>query len=147
MISRDPLPGTGPEEPGRSREPAPMNEYQDKFGKIIDLLKERSPQGLSISAIARETDMNRASVSKYLDVLQSTGDVSMRQFGRAKIYTPAHRVPLSELFDQLLKCHRRPGCRSPDTYGEHELHQDPWRPPGEEYRRCFPLRPESPHIL
>ncbi|MFY9195798.1 MAG: PAS domain-containing protein [Methanoculleus sp.] len=78
-----------------------MNEYQDKFGKIIDLLKERSPQGLSISAIARELDMNRASVSKYLDVLQSTGDVSMRQFGRAKIYTPAHRVPLSELFDQL----------------------------------------------
>ena len=78
-----------------------MNEYQDKFSKITDLLKERSPQGLSISAIARELGMNRASVSKYLDILQSSGDVSMRRFGRSKIYTLAQRVPLSELFDRL----------------------------------------------
>jgi len=78
-----------------------MSEYQDKFSKIIDLLEERSPQGLSISAIARELGMNRASVSKYLDILQSSGDVSMQRFGRSKIYTPAQRVPLSELFDRL----------------------------------------------
>ncbi len=31
-----------------------MSEYQDKFSKIIDLLEDRSPQGLSISAISRE---------------------------------------------------------------------------------------------
>lgn len=78
-----------------------MSEYQEKFSRIIDLLEERSPQGLSISAIARELGMSRASVSKYLDILQSSGDVSMQRFGRSKIYTPAQRVPLSELFDRL----------------------------------------------
>ncbi|MFA7072929.1 MAG: PAS domain-containing protein [Methanoculleus sp.] len=78
-----------------------MSEYQDKFSKIIDLLEDRSPQGLSISAIARELGMNRATVSKYLEMLQSSGDVSMQRFGRSKLYTPAQRVPLSELFDRL----------------------------------------------
>jgi PAS domain S-box-containing protein len=78
-----------------------MSEYQDKFSKIIDLLEERSPQGLSISAISRELGMNRASVSKYLEMLQSSGDVSMQRFGKSKLYTPAQRVPLSELFDRL----------------------------------------------
>ena len=67
-----------------------MSDYQDKFSKIVDLLEERSPQGLSISAIARELGMNRASVSKYLEMLQSSGDVSMQRFGRSKLYTPAH---------------------------------------------------------
>jgi len=78
-----------------------MSEYQDKFSKIIDLLEDQAPQGLSISAIARELGMNRATVSKYLEMLQSSGDVSMRRFGRSKLYTPAQRVPLSELFDRL----------------------------------------------
>ncbi|WP_343241376.1 ArsR/SmtB family transcription factor [Methanoculleus sp. UBA389] len=78
-----------------------MNEYQDKFSRIIDLLKDHSPRGLSISALARELGMNRATVSKYLEVLQSSGDVSMQRFGRSKLYTPAPRVPLSELFDRL----------------------------------------------
>ena len=78
-----------------------MSDYQDKFSKIVDLLEERSPQGLSISAIARELGMNRASVSKYLEMLQSSGDVSMQRFGRSKLYTPAHQVPFSELFDRL----------------------------------------------
>ncbi|NLZ30741.1 MAG: helix-turn-helix domain-containing protein [Methanomicrobiales archaeon] len=58
---------------------------------MIDLLKERSPQGLSISAISRELGMNRASVSKYLDVLQSTGDVSMRQLWEGR--SPYTLVP------------------------------------------------------
>ena len=78
-----------------------MSEYQDKFSKIIELLEEQAPQGLSISAIARELDINRATVSKYLDVLQSKGDVSLRHFGRSKLYTPTQRIPLSELFDRL----------------------------------------------
>ncbi|MFA5613061.1 MAG: PAS domain-containing protein [Methanoculleus sp.] len=78
-----------------------MSEYQDKFSKIIELLEEQAPQGLSISAIARELDINRATVSKYLDVLQSKGDVTMRHFGRSKLYTPTQRIPLSELFDRL----------------------------------------------
>ncbi|MFY1643613.1 PAS domain S-box protein, partial [Methanoculleus bourgensis] len=78
-----------------------MSEYQDKFSKIIDLLEDQAPQGLSISAIARELGMNRATVSKYLEMLQSSGDVSMQRFGRSKLYTPAQRVPLSELFDRL----------------------------------------------
>lgn len=78
-----------------------MSEYQDKFSRIIDLLEDRAPQGLSISAISRELGMNRASVSKYLEMLQSSGDVSMQRFGKSKLYTPAQRVPLSELFDRL----------------------------------------------
>jgi PAS domain S-box-containing protein len=78
-----------------------MSEYQDIFGRIVSLLEKRSPQGLSISAISRELGMNRATVAKYLEMLQSSGDVSMQRFGRSKLYTPAQRVPLSELFDRL----------------------------------------------
>ena len=70
-----------------------MSEYQDKFSKIIDLLEDQAPQGLSISAIARELDEPRH-CSKYLEMLQSSGDVSMQRFGRSKLYTPAQRVPL-----------------------------------------------------
>lgn len=78
-----------------------MSEQQEKFSRIIDLLEEHSPRGLSISAIARKLGMNRATVSKYLEMLESSGDVSMQRFGRSKLYTPARRVPLSELFDRL----------------------------------------------
>lgn len=78
-----------------------MREYQDTFSRIVDLLEERSPQGLSISAIARSLGMNRATVSGYLKMLETSGDVSMQRFGRSKLYTPAQRVPLSELFDRL----------------------------------------------
>ncbi|WP_243669895.1 PAS domain-containing protein [Methanoculleus chikugoensis] len=47
--------------------------------------------------------MNRATVAKYLEMLQSSGgDVSMQRFGRSKLYTPpGAAVPLSELFDRL----------------------------------------------
>lgn len=100
ITSTDPDRGY-PGKPGGVRGTAPMSDYQDKFSKIVDLLEERSPQGLSISAIARELGMNRASVSKYLEMLQSSGDVSMQRFGRSKLYTPAHQVPFSELFDRL----------------------------------------------
>jgi len=78
-----------------------MREYQDKFSRIIGLLEDRSPQGLSISAIARNLGMNRATVSGYLKMLETSGDVSMQRFGKSKLYTPAQRVPLSELFDRL----------------------------------------------
>jgi PAS domain S-box-containing protein len=78
-----------------------MREYQDTFSRIIGLLEDRSPQGLSISAIARNLGMNRATVSGYLKMLETSGDVSMQRFGKSKLYTPAQRVPLSELFDRL----------------------------------------------
>jgi PAS domain S-box-containing protein len=45
--------------------------------------------------------MNRGSVSKYLEVLQSHGNVIMRPFGRAKLYTLSQTIPLNDLFDNL----------------------------------------------
>lgn len=78
-----------------------MIEHQDKFSTIIGLLEEHAPQPLSISVIARKLGMNRATASKYLEMLESSGDVSMQRFGRSKLYSAAQRVPLSELFDRL----------------------------------------------
>ncbi|MDD4254009.1 MAG: PAS domain S-box protein [Methanofollis sp.] len=78
-----------------------MDENEDKYHRVLDLLQRQYPRGMSISAIARDVDMNRGSVSKYLEVLLSRGDVRMEPFGKSKVYTASQRVPFSDLFDYL----------------------------------------------
>lgn len=64
--------------------------------KITDLLKQ-NPQGLSITEIVKETGINRNTAGRYLDRLLISGQVEMRHFGMAKIYTAAQRVPVSAM--------------------------------------------------
>jgi PAS domain S-box-containing protein len=64
--------------------------------KIKDLLRQH-PQGLSITEIVRNLDINRNTAGRYLENLMVSGQVEMRHFGMAKIYRLAQRVPLSAM--------------------------------------------------
>lgn len=76
-----------------------MEEYADKLLEIKEFLKNKNPARMSISGISRELGMRRSSVSKYLDMLQLTGDVTMVPFGKSKLFTISQRVPYNALFD------------------------------------------------
>lgn len=78
-----------------------MSSRDDRYTQIRKFLQEHHPQAVSISAISRELGMNRGSVSKYLEVLQSHGSVIMKPFGRAKLFSLSQSIPLDDLFDNL----------------------------------------------
>ncbi len=62
--------------------------------KIRALLRLH-PEGLSITSIAFLSEMNRNTLVKYLEIMQSQGSVGMRQVGVAKVYYLADRIPVS----------------------------------------------------
>jgi PAS domain S-box-containing protein len=64
--------------------------------RITDLLR-KNPQGLSITDIVKKIDINRNTAGRYLESLLISGQVEMRHFGMAKIYTASHRVPISAM--------------------------------------------------
>lgn len=64
--------------------------------QIKNLLKEH-PQGLIITDIVKKVKINRNTAGRYLENLLVSGQVEMRRFGMAKIYTLSQRVPLSAL--------------------------------------------------
>ncbi len=73
--------------------------YQETSHKIIELLYNKAPRSLSISAISRELGLHRSGVANYLEMLQTMGEVKMSPFGRSKCYTIAERVPYTPLLD------------------------------------------------
>lgn len=64
--------------------------------KIKDVLK-KNPQGMNITQMFRVMDINRNTLSRYLETLLVSGQVEMRRLGMGKIYTLSERVPLSEV--------------------------------------------------
>lgn len=64
--------------------------------RIIDLLQQ-NPQGLSITEIVKHGGINRNTAGRYLDNLLVTGQVEMRHFGMAKIYSLSRRLPVSSV--------------------------------------------------
>jgi len=62
--------------------------------QIKDLL-QKNPQGLSITDIVKEININRNTAGRYLESLLVSGQVDMRRFGMAKIYMISQRVPIS----------------------------------------------------
>ncbi|MCK9631637.1 MAG: PAS domain S-box protein [Methanoregula sp.] len=64
--------------------------------RITDLLK-KNPKGLSITEIVKSGGINRNTAGRYLDNLLVSGQVEMRQFGMAKIYSLSHRLPVSSV--------------------------------------------------
>ncbi|WP_209628869.1 PAS domain-containing protein [Methanofollis sp. W23] len=81
--------------------PYQNDEFQDRFQIILEFLKRQHPRKMSISAIARELEMNRGSVSKYLEILLSKGYVTMEPFGRSKLFTSSKQIFYSDLLDRL----------------------------------------------
>ena len=61
----------------------------------INSVLQQNPQGLSITGIVRIVKISRSTAGRYLDTLLASGQVEMRRYGMAKIYSLAHRVPLS----------------------------------------------------
>jgi two-component system, NarL family, sensor histidine kinase ComP len=64
--------------------------------QIKNLLNEH-PQGLRITDIIKKVNINRNTAGRYLENLLVSGQVEMRRFGMAKIYSLSQRVPLSAL--------------------------------------------------
>ena len=64
--------------------------------RIKDLLRE-NPQGLSITAIVKILPINRNTAGRYLDTLLVTGQVEMRHFGMAKIYSLSQRISVTSV--------------------------------------------------
>jgi PAS domain S-box-containing protein len=64
--------------------------------QIMDLLR-KNPQGLSITEIVRKSSINRNTAGRYLDNLLISGQVEMRHFGMAKIYSLSQRLPVSSV--------------------------------------------------
>ena len=63
-----------------------VNEDKSKVEKsILDALKQH-PYGLTISEMARVLNINRVTLSKYLDVLREKGLIDYRAVGRAKVW-------------------------------------------------------------
>jgi PAS domain S-box-containing protein len=69
---------------------------RDITGRIKDLLKDH-PRGLSITDIVKVIPINRNTASRYLDTLLVSGQVEMRHFGMAKLYSLSHRLPVSSV--------------------------------------------------
>lgn len=58
---------------------------------------EKHPEGISITDLVRSVDVNRNTAGRYLENLLHSGQVEMRRFGMAKMYTLAKRLPVSSV--------------------------------------------------
>jgi PAS domain S-box-containing protein len=58
---------------------------------------EKHPEGLSITDLVGSVDLNRNTAGRYLENLLLSGQVEMRRFGMAKMYTLAKRLPVSSV--------------------------------------------------
>ena len=78
-----------------------MSEREDRYATIREFLQEKYPEAVSISTISRQLNMNRGSVAKYLEVLQSHGNVIMKPYGKSKLYSIAQNVAFDDLFNYI----------------------------------------------
>ena len=58
---------------------------------------EKHPDGLSITDLVESVDINRNTAGRYLENLLLSGQVEMRRFGMAKLYTLTKRLPVSSV--------------------------------------------------
>ena len=73
-----------------------MQDYQKELIAIKDLLK-KNPNGMSVTEISKALKKNKNTIGRYLDILLISGQVDMRAYGMAKVYTISQRVPLSAM--------------------------------------------------
>ena len=73
-----------------------MQEYQQELVAIKGLLK-KNPEGMSVTDISKALKKNKNTIGRYLDILLISGQVDMRTYGMAKVYTISQRVPLSAM--------------------------------------------------
>ncbi|MEN6394896.1 MAG: PAS domain-containing protein, partial [Methanoregula sp.] len=73
-----------------------MHDYQQELILIKNLLKQ-NPEGMSVTEIAKALKKNKNTTGRYLDILLISGQVNMRTYGMAKVFTLSQRVPLSAM--------------------------------------------------
>jgi len=73
-----------------------MQDYQHELSLIKDLLKKK-PEGMSVTDLSKALGKNKNTVGRYLDILLISGQVDMRTYGMAKVFSLSQRVPLSAL--------------------------------------------------
>jgi len=73
-----------------------MQDYKHELSRIKDLLKQHL-EGMSVTDISKALNKNKNTIGRYLDILLISGQVDMRSFGMAKVFTLSHRVPLSAM--------------------------------------------------
>lgn len=73
-----------------------MARLDSELAHIREILQEHR-QGMSVTEIARVLEKNKHSVGRYLDVLRASGQVEMRLFGMAKVFTLAKRLPIASM--------------------------------------------------
>lgn len=73
-----------------------MARLDGEFERIREVLREHR-QGMSVTEIASALRKNKHSVGRYLDVLRAAGQVEMRTYGMAKVFTLAKRMPIASL--------------------------------------------------
>ena len=73
-----------------------MENFPDELFRIKATLKKH-PEGLSVTQIARALNKNKNTVGRYLDILLISGHVTVRNYGKARVFTLSRRVPLSAL--------------------------------------------------
>ena len=71
-----------------------MQDYQQELASIKDLLRQ-NPEGMSVTDIAKALKKNKNTTGRYLDILLISGQVDMRTYGMAKVFTLSQRIPLS----------------------------------------------------
>jgi PAS domain S-box-containing protein len=73
-----------------------MDYFKTEIQQIKEILKKAN-QGMSITDIARAMNKNNHSVGRYLDNLLVSGQVEMRTYGKAKVFSLSSRVPLDTM--------------------------------------------------
>ena len=73
-----------------------MQDYQHELSIIKDLLKQNL-EGMSVTDISKALNKNKNTIGRYLDILLISGQVDMRSYGMAKVFTLSQRVPLSAM--------------------------------------------------
>ena len=74
-----------------------MVNYKGPEFLLIKKILKQNPEGMSVSEIARALGKNKNTTGRYLDILLISGQVDMRTYGMAKVYTLSQRVPLSAM--------------------------------------------------
>ncbi len=67
----------------------------------FDLIKKilhQNPRGMTVTEVACTIRRTKNTVGRYLDILHASGQVEMRTFGMAKVYTLSQRIPLFQVF-------------------------------------------------
>ncbi len=72
-------------------------DFNKKKLKLIKEVLKSNPRGMTVTAIAKEINMNSHSAGRYLEVLAAAGHVDVTVFGRSKVYYQSQRLPVSAM--------------------------------------------------